>query len=151
MKQSTMPIPEVTESAADLSADCETLARRARSASRALATVTSAAKNQWLLRAIDRLHAASVEILAANGRDVAAAESEGLTTAQIDRLRLTPDRLEGIAASLREVAALPDPVGHVLARSVRSNGLQIQKVSVPLEAILFIDESRPNVTVDAPE
>lgn len=144
-----MPNPEVTKIAADLVASCEDLARRAKNATRALATISSAAKNQWLLRTIDRLYAASPEILEANAHDVAAAESEGLTAAQIDRLRLTPERLEGIVASLREVAALPDPVGQVLEGSVRPNGLQIQKVSVPLGVILFLYESRPNVTVDA--
>jgi glutamate-5-semialdehyde dehydrogenase len=149
MKQSTVPNPEFTKIAADLVASCEDLALRAKNAARVLATISSAAKNQWLLRTIDRLHAASVEILEANARDVVAAEAEGLTAALIDRLRLTPQRLEGIAASLREVAALPDPVGQVLEGGVRPNGLQILKVSVPLGVILFIYESRPNVTVDA--
>ena len=73
----------------------------------------------------------------------------GLTGAQIDRLRLTPDRIQAAAAGLREVAALPEPVGRVLDSSVRPNGLQVLKVGVPLGVILFIYESRPNVTVDA--
>jgi len=149
MKQSTMSNPEVTKIAADLVASCEDLALRAKNAARVLATISSAAKNQWLLRTIDRLNSASEEILEANAHDVAAAESEGLTAAQIDRLRLTPQRLEGIVSNLREVAALPDPVGQVLEGGVRPNGLQIVKVSVPLGVILFIYESRPNVTVDA--
>jgi glutamate-5-semialdehyde dehydrogenase len=144
-----MPNPEVTESAADLPGYCEALARRARNASRALATVTSAAKNQWLLGTVDQLIADAPEILAANARDLAAAQADGLTPAQIDRLRLTPERMEGIAASLREIAALPDPVGQIVEETVRPNGLQVRKVLVPLGTILFLYESRPNVTVDA--
>jgi glutamate-5-semialdehyde dehydrogenase len=144
-----MPIPKSTENAADLLASCENLARRAQNAARALATIPSSAKNQWLLRTIDRMHSDRAVVLEANARDLAAAAAEGLTAAQIDRLRLTPDRLEGIAASVREIAALPDPVGQVLEGSTRPNGLQIQKISVPLGVILFLYESRPNVTVDA--
>jgi glutamate-5-semialdehyde dehydrogenase len=144
-----MPNPVVRESMADLPAYCEALARQARNASRALATVTTAAKNQWLLGTVDQLIADAPAILAANARDVAAAQADGLPPAQIDRLRLTPERLEGIAASLREIAALPDPVGQIVEENVRPNGLQIQKVRVPLGVILFLYESRPNVTVDA--
>src|SRR5262249_36407064 len=70
-------------------------------------------------------------------------------SAQIDRLKLTPQRIESAAAGLRQVAALPDPVGRVLEGSVRPNGLQIRKVGVPLGVLLFLYESRPNVTIDA--
>src|SRR5262249_44557070 len=72
-----------------------------------------------------------------------------LSSAQIDRLRLNLDRLRSASAGLREIAALPDPVGRILDSSIRPNGLQVQKVGVPLGVILFIYESRPNVTVDA--
>src|SRR5262249_2675636 len=89
------------------------------------------------------------EVLQANGRDLAAAGERGLTGAQVDRLRLTPDRLRAAAAGLREIVALPDPIGRVLDGQVRPNGLQILKVSVPLGVILFIYESRPTVTIDA--
>jgi glutamate-5-semialdehyde dehydrogenase len=89
------------------------------------------------------------EILRANERDLAAAWSSGLSSAQIDRLQLSRDRLQTAAAGLREIAALPDPVGRVLDSSVRPNGLRLQKVGVPLGAIFFIYESRPNVTLDA--
>jgi glutamate-5-semialdehyde dehydrogenase len=89
------------------------------------------------------------EILAANERDRTGAVEAGLTTAQIDRLILTPARLRSMAAGLREVAALPDPVGQVRGGSVRPNGLEVLKIGVPLGVILFIYESRPNVTVDA--
>src|SRR5205807_2106111 len=80
---------------------------------------------------------------------VAAAVTFELTPAQIDRLRLTPERIGAAATGLREVAALPDPIGRVLDSSVRPNGLHVHKVGVPLGVIFFIYESRPNVTVDA--
>src|SRR6185503_3993087 len=91
----------------------------------------------------------AAEIVEANRRDLAEAESSGLTTAQVDRLRLTPERIGAAATGLREIAALPDPVGRVLDSSVRPNGLHVHKVGVPLGVIFFIYESRPNVTVDA--
>jgi len=133
----------------DLQAYCDDLACRARSASRALATVLGERKNAWLGRAATALEARAPEILEANGRDVAAAETFELTPAQVDRLRLTPARISAAATGMREVAALPDPVGRVLDSSVRPNGLLVQKVGVPLGVIFFIYESRPNVTVDA--
>src|SRR5947209_19243803 len=133
----------------DLTNYCEDLARRARAASRVLATAIGARKNQWLRRSADALEQHSAAILEANGKDLAAAGHAGLTSAQIDRLRLTPERLRAAANGLREIAALPDPVGRVLDSSVRPNGLQVHKVAVPLGVIFFIYESRPNVTVDA--
>jgi glutamate-5-semialdehyde dehydrogenase len=135
--------------ALDLPAYCEDLARRARTASRALATCSTDAKNRWLLRTAENLLTGADEILRANARDLAKAEADGLPAAQIDRLRLTPKRLEGIAESLREVAALPEPIGIVLDCTVRPNGLKVERISVPLGVILFIYESRPNVTVDS--
>src|SRR5262245_61484510 len=136
-------------SVSDLSAHCDDLGRRARVASRALATALGAQKNDWLQRSAAALESRAAQLLEANARDVSAAEDLGLTKAQIDRLRLTQDRLRAAAAGLREVAALPDPVGRVLDSSSRPNGLQVHKVGVPLGVILFIYESRPNVTVDA--
>src|SRR5262249_17663082 len=121
----------------------------ARQAARLLATVGGARKDRWLLAAAGALRERQTEILAANETDLAGASSAGLSAAQIDRLRLTPDRLGGIADGLREVAALPDPVGQVRASTVRPNGLEVHKVGVPLGTILFIYESRPDVTVDA--
>jgi glutamate-5-semialdehyde dehydrogenase len=106
-------------------------------------------KDHWLRRAAEMLTERAAEILAANARDVAAAAGLGLTTAQIDRLRLTAARLQGAADGLREVAALPDPVGQVREIRVRPNGLEVHKVGVPLGVIFFLYESRPNVTVDA--
>lgn len=133
----------------DLAAYCTDLGRRARAASRLLAAASGAAKNAWLLRAAEAVEQLRAEILTANERDLAGAREAGLSGAQIDRLRLTPERLRGVAAGLREVAALPDPVGQVRESRVRPNGLEIHKVGVPLGVILFLYESRPNVTADA--
>jgi glutamate-5-semialdehyde dehydrogenase len=133
----------------DLAAYCEDLARRARAASRTLATVPTIRKNEWLERTAKALGSRTAEILRANERDLSAARSSGLPSALIDRLKLSPDRLAAAAAGLREIATLPDPIGQVLHTSVRPNGLKVQKVGVPLGVIFFIYESRPNVTVDA--
>lgn len=128
---------------------CRDLARRARHAAGLLALAPTLAKDRWLNRAADALLAHQDELLAANRRDLDGAPAFGLTAAQVDRLRLTPDRLAAAAAGLREVAALPDPIGEVRESMTRPNGLQVQKVGVPLGVILFIYESRPNVTLDA--
>jgi glutamate-5-semialdehyde dehydrogenase len=136
-------------SSADLSTYCVDLARRARAAARLLATVSGARKNDWLRGTAEVLELRSDEVLAANEKDLSAAAELGLSAAQMDRLRLTPARLRAAAAGLREVADLPDPVGQVRASSVRPNGLEVHKVGVPLGVLLFIYESRPNVTVDA--
>jgi glutamate-5-semialdehyde dehydrogenase len=149
MSQSTRTLKSDGSKAFDLSEYCDDLARRARAASRLLAACESAAKNAWLLRTVENLRARSDEILTANAHDLAEAANSGLTDAQIDRLRLTPSRIDAIAAGLREVAALPEPIGRVLESNVRPNGLRVDKVSVPLGVILFVYESRPNVTVDA--
>jgi len=124
------------------------LAQRARAASRLLATVSSERKNRWLAHAADALERRTPEIVAANERDLAAAHSS-LSAANLDRLRLTPERIRAAAKGLRNIVALPDPVGRVLDSNARPNGLQIQKISVPLGVIFFIYESRPNVTIDA--
>lgn len=133
----------------DLTAYCRDVARRAKVASRALATIKGAVKNAWLKESASRLRAATPDLLAANARDVAAAPGYGLSEASIDRLRLTPPRIEAIAAALEEVAALADPIGQVIESTVRPNGLEINKVRVPLGVVFFIFESRPNVTADA--
>lgn len=125
------------------------LAEQAKRASRQLATVTGAQKNRWLLRIADLLVQHETTLLAENGRDVAKAPAYGLTGAAVDRLQLTPSRLSGVAASLRDVALLPDPIGESLESSVRPNGLRVSRVRVPLGVVFFIFESRPNVTVDA--
>jgi glutamate-5-semialdehyde dehydrogenase len=137
------------ESVRNLPAYCEQLARQARAASRVLATARGAQKNQWLQEVAAALLDHSDRILEANACDLASAGELGLSGASIDRLRLTPERFQAAATGVGEVAALSDPIGRVLDSSVRPNGLQVQKVGVPLGVIFFIYESRPNVTVDA--
>jgi glutamate-5-semialdehyde dehydrogenase len=132
-----------------LEALCRDLAMRARAAAGALAAVRTAEKNAWLLASADALEKRADEVLSANAEDVAAAPGHGLTAASIDRLTLTPARLKSISDGLRQVAALPDPVGEVREGGVRPNGLQVLKVGVPLGVIFFLYESRPNVTADA--
>ncbi len=134
------------DSLADL---CLDLARRAKAASSALAVANTTAKNAWLLAAADKLEREADAVLAANATDVAAAPGFGLSAASIDRLSLTPARLTAAADGMRQVAALPDPVGEVREGGTRPNGLQVLKVGVPLGVIFFLYESRPNVTVDA--
>jgi glutamate-5-semialdehyde dehydrogenase len=125
------------------------LGQRARAASQVLATASTAAKDDALLAAADLLVDRGAEVLAANARDVAAGEAAGLDATPLDRLRLSEDRIEGMAAGLRQVASLPDPVGEVLDGTRRPNGLEIQRVRVPLGVVVVIYENRPNVTSDA--
>src|SRR5207302_343340 len=128
---------------------CDDLGRNAKTASRALAIASGAAKNRWLLESATALEAAMEAILVANQRDLARAPGFGLSDAQVDRLKLTPARVQAAATGLREIAAFPDPVGRVLDGSTRPNGLEIRKVGVPIGVLFFLYESRPNVTVDA--
>jgi glutamate-5-semialdehyde dehydrogenase len=128
---------------------CNELGRKARAASRSLAAAGTAVKNDWLRRTADALVANLDSILGANADDVQHGPEFGLTSAQIDRLRLNKAGLIAAAEGLRQIAALPDPVGRLIESSTRSNGLEIRKVSVPLGVLLFLYESRPNVTVDA--
>ena len=124
-------------------------ARRAKAAARALAAVGTDVKNAGLLAMADALCAQSGLILDANRTDVEAGRERGLSDALLDRLALNPKRIAAMAEGLRQVAALPDPVGRVLEGSRRPNGLDIQRVRVPLGVIGIIYESRPNVTSDA--
>jgi glutamate-5-semialdehyde dehydrogenase len=124
------------------------LGRRARAASLVLANAPTAAKNDTLQRLADLILSSSAAILAANRQDLAEARSAGLEAAQVDRLTLDSTRLNKLAASVREVAALPDPVGTVLEEWTRPNGLRFQKVRVPIGVIGIIYEARPNVTID---
>ena len=125
------------------------LGARAKAASRALALASTEAKDEALRTAADLLVEQSPEVLAANEGDVAAAEAGGTTSTVIDRLRLTPARVEAMAGGLRQVASLPDPVGEVLDDRTRPNGLRIRQVRVPLGVVAIIYENRPNVTSDA--
>ncbi len=121
----------------------------ARIASRKLAVLDTRLKNRWLLESADAIVTATESIIAANQLDVAAAPGYGLSDAAIDRLRLDAPRIQQIAQGLREVAALPDPIGEVIDGFTRPGGLQILKRRVPLGVVFFIYESRPNVTADA--
>ncbi len=134
---------------AELPALCADLARQAKAASHELAIAPTAAKNRWLLASAAALEARQAELLDANAKDVSAAPGFGLNAAAIDRLTLNPKRIAAMAEGLRQVAALPDPVGEVREASQRPNGLQVLKVGVPLGVVFFIYESRPNVTADA--
>jgi glutamate-5-semialdehyde dehydrogenase len=133
----------------DLQSYCVELGRRARIAEHALRLATGQQKNAWLLNCAASLEAHAEAILAANARDMEAGRAQGLSAAMLDRLQLTATRLRSAAEGLHSVAALPEPIGRVLEASVRPNGLQVAKVRVPLGVILFIYESRPNVTLDA--
>jgi glutamate-5-semialdehyde dehydrogenase len=129
--------------------DLAELGQRARAASRVLALAPTAVKDDALLGAAELLLERADEVLDANRVDVERAEQAGSTSTVVDRLRLTPARIEGIAGGLQKVAALPDPVGEVVDGWVRPNGLRIRRVRVPLGVVAIIYENRPNVTSDA--
>ncbi len=133
---------------ADLAQLVTDLATRARAASLALATPPTAPKNAALARLAELIDSSHAHLLSANKKDLDAAAANGLTPAQIDRLTLTPARLAHLSESVRQVAALPDPVGQVLETITRPNGLSIRKVRVPIGVIGIIYEARPNVTID---
>lgn len=129
--------------------DIAAMARAARGASAVLATVTTQTKNAVLRALADDLLAAESEVLAANGADVVAAREAGLAAAKLARLTLTPASIAALASGLREVAALPDPVGMVTRETVAPSGLIVRKVRVPLGVVGMIYEARPGVTLDA--
>ena len=133
----------------DLKAMMAAMGPRARSAARVLAYASTDAKNLALTVAADAILAETPALLAANAEDAAAAKERGISTAFLDRLTLDPRRIDGIATGLRDIAALPDPVGTVMASWRRPNGLDISRVRTPLGVIGVIFESRPNVTADA--
>lgn len=124
-------------------------ARRAREASHGLALATRAEKDAALLAMAEALLARWSEVLEANAEDVSRAEADGTPVGIVDRLRLTPQRLEDMARGLREVAALPDPVGEVVRGSTLANGLELRQLRVPFGVVGIIYEARPNVTADA--
>ena len=123
--------------------------RRARAASRRLAQLTAAQKNRALLAMADEIAARTATILAANEQDLAHARAHGLSSAMIDRLTLNKERVEAMASGIRDVAALPDPVGEIIREWTSPNALRISKVRVPIGVVGIIYESRPNVTSDA--
>ncbi|MGA9874140.1 MAG: glutamate-5-semialdehyde dehydrogenase [Rhodococcus sp. (in: high G+C Gram-positive bacteria)] len=124
-------------------------AERARVASRALALLTTAEKDTALHAAADAVLAAAPQVIAANTVDVDAARAAGTDEGLLDRLRLTEARVDGIAAGLRQVAGLPDPIGEVIRGSTLPNGLELRQLRVPLGVVGMVYEARPNVTVDA--
>ncbi len=129
--------------------DIETLALACRDAAQAVAQLTTQRKNALLEAMAQALLDDEQAILAANAQDIEAARAKGIGSAMLDRLRLDAKRLAGIADALREVAALPDPVGLVTREETRPNGIVVQRVRVPLGMIAMIYEARPNVTADA--
>jgi glutamate-5-semialdehyde dehydrogenase len=133
----------------NIAAAVEAKARAAKEASRALALASTRTKNEALTQMARGLEEKAGTILEANRADLDRARSKGFTRAFVDRLTLTEDRIEEMAAGLRQVAALPDPVGETVEAWRRPNGLEISRVRVPLGVIGFIYESRPNVTADA--
>jgi glutamate-5-semialdehyde dehydrogenase len=131
----------------DLQRQMTALAERSRDAARALAKLDSAAKNKLLLAMADSIECNADKIKAANAKDLEAGKS--LAPAMRDRLKLDDKRIRNMAQGVREVAALPDPVGTTISEWTRPNGIRIKKVRVPIGLILIIYESRPNVTADA--
>jgi glutamate-5-semialdehyde dehydrogenase len=125
------------------------LGRQAKAASRQLARLSTGQKNGCLLAMADALEASREAIQEANGCDMDAAAQSGLSNAMLDRLKLDDKRIASMAKGLREVAALPDPVGRILDDRTRPNGLHLQKIATPIGVVVIIYESRPNVTADA--
>lgn len=133
----------------DLRRQVHDAAAAARAASRALAALSTETKNRALHQAADTVLEHTHDILAANAADLETARAAGTAEAMLDRLALNPQRIDGIAAGLRQVAGLPDPVGEVLRGSTLPNGLQLRQQRVPLGVVGIVYEGRPNVTVDA--
>ncbi len=133
----------------DLEAEMRRLASGAREASARMGELDTQHKNAWLLRAAERLEAAREAILDANARDVAAAAEKGVPEPLRNRLGLSDAKWNDMLQGLRDVVALPDPVGRIHNHSVRPNGLRVGQMSIPLGVIAMIYEARPNVTVDA--
>ena len=125
------------------------LAKRSKAASRELAKLTTAEKNACLLVMAEALERDGASIKSANEKDMTAGAASGLSSAMLDRLKLDDKRIAGMAKGLREVAALPDPVGRILDSRTRPNGLKLQKIATPIGVVVIIYESRPNVTADA--
>jgi glutamate-5-semialdehyde dehydrogenase len=139
-----LPSPAMT-----LNEQMTELARQAKQASRELAKLSTAQKNDCLLAMANALEQNSAALKQANALDMEAGANMGLTAAMLDRLKLDDKRIAGMARGLREVAALPDPVGRLLDERVRPNGLKLRKISTPIGVVVIIYESRPNVTADA--
>jgi glutamate-5-semialdehyde dehydrogenase len=150
--QSTKTKPEMNRNAsagAELELQIRSLAKAARTASAVMGEMTTERKNAWLGRVAERLEAARERILEANAQDIAAAAEKGVPEPLRNRLGISDGKWTDMLQGLRDVAALPDPVGRITNHSVRPNGLSVGQMSIPLGVIAMIYESRPNVTVDA--
>ena len=133
----------------DVAAYMQELGRRARAASRHMARANTGQKNAALNAIADALLSSRAELLVANNKDMDAGRANGLDAALLDRLELNDERIEGMAEGLRQIAALPDPIGEIEDMNYRPSGIQVGKMRVPLGVIGIIYESRPNVTADA--
>jgi len=140
---------ETVESITPVEALVHEAGRRARAAGRVVAAAEPGQKDAALYALADGLDAAGAKLRAANARDLAAARERGLDAALLDRLELTPERIDAMAAGVRQVAALPDPAGEISDLRYRPSGIQVGRMRVPLGVIGIIYESRPNVTADA--
>ncbi len=139
----------VLNGSTDVRASVLDACRRARQASRAIRPLTRGDKDALLCAMADALVAATGPILAANAEDVARGERDGMAAGLLDRLRLDEERVAGVAAALRDLAALPDPVGEVVRGERLANGLEVRQTRVPMGVVAMVYEARPNVTVDA--
>ncbi|MAY56664.1 glutamate-5-semialdehyde dehydrogenase [Pseudohongiella sp. SYSU M77423] len=133
----------------DIAAYMDKVGSQARQASRITAAATTGQKNQALLAMADAIESSRAELESANARDLEAGKAKGLDAAMLDRLALTPARIDGMVEGLRQVAALQDPVGEISDMRYRPSGIQVGKMRVPLGVIGIIYESRPNVTCEA--
>ena len=133
----------------DIRAYMNTVGLQARAASRLMAAATTAQKNAALLAMVDAIEQSREVLYRANEQDLAAGRIKGLDDAMLDRLALTPARVDGMIEGLRQVAALQDPVGEVTDMAFRPSGIQVGKMRVPLGVVGIIYESRPNVTCEA--
>ena len=133
----------------DLAQQIEEMGRAAKVAARKLATISTLVKNSALLLAASQLREQGKTLLVANAQDVTVGKTNGLSSAMLDRLTLTPARIDAMAKGLEIIADLPDPVGETIEMWRRPNGLEIGQIRVPLGVVGIIYESRPNVTADA--
>ncbi len=133
----------------DFKAEVKEMARKAKEASHQLAQLTTELKNRALLEMANHLEQNEGKLILENQKDLALAQKELLPSSLIDRLKLTPSVIHGMAEGLREVARLPDPVGEVVKMWRRPNGLMVGRMRIPIGVIGIIYESRPNVTADA--
>ena len=127
----------------------EEMGKKAQLAKKGIATASTGQKNEILYTIAKKLIENEQQILAENEKDIANARENGISETMTDRLRLTPERIQGIADACIQLAGLEDPVGQILEGSTRPNGMRITKVRVPMGVVGIIYESRPNVTVDA--